>query len=81
MRLGIELGVVLEEADYAGDDGEVVEPGARWALGVDLEHPELDGQLERFLKFVAREHPVGLQDLIPKVRHPDRSANVDIGPW
>ena len=65
MRLGIELGVVLEEADDARDDGEVVEPRSRWALGIDLEHPELDGQLEVLLKLNLGEHCVRLQNLVP----------------
>ncbi len=58
LRLRIELGVVVEEADDAGDDREVVEARASGGLGVDLEHAELDRQLEVLLELDLGEHHV-----------------------
>ena len=82
MGLGIELWVVVEEADDAGDDDEVGVACLALALGVDLEHAELDGELEVLLELDLGECGVGLQHLVPEIREADgpRSvvSNVDL---
>ena len=65
MWLGIEVWVVVEEADDSSDNSQVVEARPAGSLRVDLEHTELDGQLEVLLKLNLGEHCVRLQNLVP----------------
>ena len=65
MWLGIEVWVIVEEANDSSDNSQVVKARPAGGLRVDLEHTELNGQLEVLLELNLGEHCVRLQNLVP----------------